>query len=169
MCDPVTATVVAGAGLQIGGAIAEHKAQNKQAAAVREAALGALKIQDHELSLQEVQQRIAGAQQIDQGNREVDAASGDINASAASRGVGGASIDLLLNDVQAQGARYKSSVEQNVDAAREQIGSQKDAALAEAQARIAGAPKASMLATGLKIGSAGVNAYSTLKIQRKTS
>jgi hypothetical protein len=170
MCDPVSATIAATtAAIKIGGAIADHKAQNKQASAVQAAALDSMRIQDHELSLQEVQSRIAGSQQVDQGNREVQAASGDVAASAATRGVGGMSIDLLLNDVLAQGARFKTSVDQNTDAQVQQVDSQKDAALAEARGRIAGAPKASMLATGLKIGAAGLDAYNTLKIQRKTS
>lgn len=168
MCEPVTAMVAASAALQIGGAVLEHKQQKKQSNAVRASALESLKLQNEELSLRQVQEKLAGAQAIEQGNLEVASAGGDIKASAASRGVGGLSIDLLLNDVLAQGARYKSSVDQNVDASVGALDRDKDAALAEANARIAGAPAPSNLATGLKIGKAGVDAYTNLKIMRKT-
>lgn len=168
MCDPVTAIVATSAALQIGGAVLDHKKEKKQSNAVRASALESLKLQNEELSLRQVQEKLAGAQAIEQGNLEVGAASGDITASAASRGVGGLSIDLLLNDVLAQGARFKTSVDQNTDASVSALDRDKDAAAAEANARIAGAPGPSALATGLKIGSAGVNAYTNLKIMRKT-
>lgn len=168
MCDPVTA--IAGASLLIGAgsAIVEHKAQNKQAKAVQASALESLKLQDHELSLREVQEKLAGAQQIGQAQGEVQAASGDVSASAASRGISGLSLDLLLGDVQAQGARYTDSVNRNTETSVSSLERGKDEALAEANARIAGAQPASKLATGLKIGAAGLNAYTNLKIARKT-
>jgi hypothetical protein len=167
MCDPVSATAAIGLALNVGSAVLDHKAQNKQANAVKASALESLKLQNNELSIREVQERIAGAQQIEQGNREVQAASGDIKASAAARGIGGLSLDLLLGDVVAQGARFKTSVDQNTEASVSQLERGKDEALAEAHARIAGAPKASNLATGLKIGAAGLNAYTQFKINRK--
>lgn len=169
MCDPLTGIAAAGLLLGAGGAVAEHNAQNKQSKAVAASALESLRLQDHELSLREVQEKIAGSQQLEQGNREVQDATGDIQASAASRGVGGLSIDLLLNDVLAQGARFKTSVEANTAASVDQLEREKDFASAEARARIAGAPAASKLATGLKIGAAGLNAYTQLKINRKAT
>lgn len=160
MCNPVVAIAAADFGIKAVGAVMEHKAQNKAADANKQAALASLKLQDHELSIEEVQARLAGAQQQVQGDEQVRAAEGDISQSAAARGVGGASIDLLLNDVQAQGARFKTSVQQNTDAQVASLDRQKDEALAEAQARIAGVPKANPLMTGLKIGGAAADAAS---------
>jgi hypothetical protein len=166
MCDPVTALVATSVALQVGGAVLGHNEQNQQADKTKSSALEALKLQDHELSLREVQERIAGKQQVDQGNREVQAASGDIATSAASRGVGGMSIDMLLGDVAAQGGRYKTSVEQNTNASVDQLEREKDQARAEAQSRINGTPRANPLATGLKIGGAVLDGLTTLKINR---
>lgn len=166
MCDPLTATVAAATVLKIGSTIVESKAQNKQADAVKDSALDALKIQDHELSLSEVQQRIAGGQQIEQANQDVVAATGDVNASAAARGVGGMTTDLLLNDVLRQGSAYRDSVRTQTDANIAQTERQKDAAFAEAQARINGAPKANPFATALKIGSSVLD-FASYKIGNK--
>lgn len=162
MCNPVVAAaaIVADVGMKIGGAIVEHKAQNKAAAENEKLALESLRLQDHELSLEEVQTRLAGRQQEVQGEQATQAAEGDISQSAAARGVGGVSIDLLLQDAQAQGARFKTGVQRQTDAEAEAITRQKDTALEEAKARIAGVPKASGLATGLKIGGAAADAAS---------
>jgi hypothetical protein len=162
MCDPLSAAVVVGTGLSIYGDVQEHKAQSAQAKANKAAALAALRLQDHELSIEEVQSRIAGTQQIEQGDQAVRDAAGEAQASAAARGVGGVSIDLLLDNVQAQGARFRESVQQNTDAQAAALERQKDAALAEAQARIAGVSPASALTTGLKIGSDIVNGATLL-------
>jgi hypothetical protein len=169
MCDPVSAIAVTSLALSTGSAILDHKAQNKQANAVKASALESLKLQNHELSIREVQERIAGSQQLEQADLEVASARGDISTSAASRGLGGLSLDLLLGDAVAQGARYKTSVNQNTAASVAQLQRGKDEALAEANARIAGAPKASTLATGLKIGAGALNAYSQFKINRKAT
>jgi hypothetical protein len=165
MCDPVTAIAGAGLVLGVGKAVVEHKAQNKASETNKQLALESLKLQDHELSVEEVQAKLAGQQQDVQADQEVQAAQGDISTSAASRGVGGASIDLLLNDAQAQGARFKTSVGTNTDAQVGALDRQKDAALDEAKARIAGVPKASLIETGLKIGGSVLDA-ATLKIAR---
>jgi uncharacterized protein YPO0396 len=157
MCDPVTAIAVTAATMKIGGALIENKAQNDQAAANKTSALDALKIQDNELSLRQVQERIAGKQQIEQGNAQVLSATGDVQSSAAARGVSGMTTDLLLGDVQAQGARYNDSVNQNTEATVSQLDRQKDAAYAEAQSRINSVPKANPWATAIKIGGAVVD------------
>lgn len=161
MCDLVTGIAAASAGIKIFGAVADHKAQNDAYAANREATLDALKIKNHELSLREVEERIAGAQQIEQGGLQVLDAKGDASASAASRGVKGLSIDLLLQDLDRQGVVYAGSVDQNTNAAVAQLDREKDAALAEARGRINSQSKANPWATGLKIGSAGLEFAST--------
>lgn len=161
MCDPVTAIGVTAAVVKIGGAVVEHVAQNKNADAVKDSANAALALKDHELSIREVQERIAGSQQIDQGKRQTLDATGDVQASAAARGVGGMTVDLLLNDLTAQGARFTDSVNQNTNANVDQLEREKDAAKAEANSRIAGAPGANPFVTALKIGSAGLDYAST--------
>lgn len=152
MCDPLSVAVIGSTILTVGSDVLEANAQNKQAKAQKQAALQALKVQDHELSIEEVEARLAGAQQKGQATQEVQAAAGDVRASAAARGVGGATIDLLLNDVQAQGERYKESVDLNTSAQTGSLERQKDQALAETRLRLAGAQGANPLATGLKIG-----------------
>lgn len=165
MCvDPVTGLAIASTAVKIGGDLLDHTAQNKAHDANERAANDALKVQDHELSLQEVQQRIAGKQQIAQGDAQVLSATGDLQASAASRGIaGGMTMDLLAGDIQAQGSRYTASVDQNTEASVAQTENEKAAAYATAQSRINGVPGANPFATAMKIGGALVD-YSSSRI-----
>lgn len=106
------------------------------------------------MSLQEVQDRIAGAQEKQQGNEQVLSASGDVATSAATRGVSGLTSDLLIGDVQRQGAQYRQGVDQNTDAQVAQVENEKTSAAAEAQSRIANVQSSNPLLTALKIGTA---------------
>ena len=163
MCDPITAIAGAGLALGVGKAIVEHKAQNQAKAANDASALAALKIEDHELSLREVEERIAGNQQIDQATAAVLGAQGDVKANAAANGVTGMTVDMLLHDTERQGAAYKASVDANTEATVAQLERAKDEANANAQSRISSVLGANPLLTGLKIASTGLD-FASLKI-----
>lgn len=158
MCDPVSATIAAvGTALKIGGTVAEASAQNQASNANRESATAALRLKDNELSLRELQEKIAGGQKLEQATRDTTAAAGDTTATAAANGVGGVTVDLLLKDIQAQGSRYADSVNDNTDATVSQLELEKRGAQAEAQSRINSVPRANPFMTALKIGAAGLD------------
>jgi hypothetical protein len=166
VCDPLTAIAGIGLAVGVGSAVMEHNAQNQAAAANEQNALSALRIESHELSLREVEERIAGNQLEEQADAAVLEAVGDVNANAAANGVSGMTVDMLLHDVDRQGASYRDSVEQNTDTVIAQLEREKAAALVGARNRITSVPRANPLATGLKIAGAGLD-FASMKIGQK--
>lgn len=155
MCDPITASlVVAGVStaVKIGGDIASASAQNQHAAAVKSEAIAAEQNTDYDLSIRSIQEKIAGSQKLQAGDRQAAAAEGSTRAGAAGAGVGGMTVDLLLSDQEREKYMYDDSVTQQTAANVDQLDRQKDAAYAEEQSRIAGAPPANPWATALRIG-----------------
>lgn len=155
MCDPITASlVIAGVGAvaKIGGDIASANAQNDHAKAVKAEAITAEQNTDYDLSIQSIQEKIAGAQKLAAGDRQAATVEGQTRAGAAGAGVGGMTVDLLLSSEERQKYMYDDSITQQTAANVDQINREKDAAYAERQSRIAGAPPANPWATALKIG-----------------
>ena len=160
MCDPVTVTAVAGTALSIAGAVADHQAQNKRSRAVKTEAAKTLATDNRQIALRELQEGIAGRQESGLINAEVTTATGATAADAASRGVGGMTVDLLLKDIERQGAAARGAVEDQVTANTQQLGVERERAQANYQSRINGAPPANPFTTLLRIGGAGVDAAS---------
>lgn len=170
MCDPVTATV-AGVTAVVEGAsaIAEHKAQKKQYKQNEKSAMQSLRIQQNDLSRRQIDETTsAGMDKVEAGRQAAETA-GLVRASAAEAGVAGSSVDLLLQDNQRDLAAYNASVDQNLVVTVDQLERMKTGAAAEAQARINSVAKPSGLLTGLRIGSAVLNAGTQFYRGRKGS
>lgn len=153
MCAPLAVAAVAG-GLQIGGAIANHQAQKKQAKAVRAAAHRNLRLERRAIAVRQIQEGIATSEQLRDIRLEAERREGSIRASAAASGVQGDTIDALIGDLSGSEGRAARSIKDTYVATLDQLELEKQAADARAAARIAGAPEPSALATGIRIGGA---------------
>lgn len=70
------------------------------------------------------------------------------------------SVDLLLGDLDRQGADYKQSLRDQLVISIDQLQRMKEGATAQAQSRINQVPRANPFATGLRIGGAVLGAGS---------
>ena len=159
MCDPGTIAVAA---LSIGGAILEHKAQNKAAEENKIEALKALRINERDIGARQMEEQMSFAQAATESEVQQLGVEGTTRASAASAGVEGMSVDLLLGDIGRQGANYRESLASQLQVSVDQLQRMKAGATATAQSRINQVPRANPFATALRIGGALAGAHSSL-------
>lgn len=160
MCSPL---LVIGAAVQIGGQVANHVAQNKASKANKVAAMADMRLQYADVNARQVEEQKAAAGQIQAGLQQKDSAQGTALAAAAGAGVGGLSVEALINTIEGDAASYKDSVQEQLDLTTAQAEREKRGITAGAANRIASVPKASILGTGLKITGIGVDAYARYK------
>lgn len=156
MCEP-TALAIGSLAIEAGSAVAEAVGQNQAASAQRNAALRDEQLQLRDLGVRQQEEQRASAQQIQEVRRETRQGTGLARVSAASAGVSGPSVDMLLDNVERSGAVAEKTLLDNEVITIDQLQRAKQGVTAEALDRIAGAPKANPLLAGLKIGAAGLN------------
>lgn len=147
-----------GLALSAGKAFMEHKAQNQAAKANTVAANSNYRSTIDDLRARLSEEKRSTGLTIQQAIGQVRSTKGSAVASAAASGVSGISIDALLRDVSAQGAAYKVSAEDNLDATGRQIGRLEQQAAVQRDNQIAGIQTANPLLTGLKIGAGALDA-----------
>jgi len=154
MCEP--ATIIGGIALasQIAGAIGEHKAQNKAAEENKVEALKSLRLTERDISARQSEEQKSFAGAINESEGQLQEATGQARTSASEAGVSGMSVDLLLGDLDRQGADYKQSLRDQMVISIDQLQRMKSGATAQAQSRINQVPRANPFATGLRIGGA---------------
>lgn len=153
MCNPVA---IVGAGLSIGSSILKHKSQNDASKANEAAANDAMRTNFRDIDARAVEENKAATNQIVAGLNQKNDAQGTALAAAAGAGVGGISVQALLNTIEGDAASYTDSVLENRDLKLDQLQREKLGATAQAKDRIASVPRASLLGTGLRIAGAGV-------------
>lgn len=144
--------------LGVGGAIADHKAQKKNAKAERAAARTTLTSQLRDLSLRGQQEMLAAAQEANLIKREGLRTRGSLAANAAASNVAGASVDALEAELLRNESEAMHVLDTNLSMTLDQITGHKRAAITEANNRIAGAPNPSALATGIRAGGSALSA-----------
>ncbi len=153
MCiDPATAVTVAGTAVKIGSEIFGADAQNDAAKANARSAREALRIGEQSLDLRTKQEVAAGSQEVQDVATQAGQAQSDVRASAAAGGVGGMTVDLLLQQIDAEKGLATQRSEDQTAANLAQIESERLGLRAGAQSRINAMPQANPFATGLRIG-----------------
>lgn len=167
MCIPL-APVIAGAALavQVGGVIADHKAQKKQSKANERAARRAQIIERNAISVRQIEEGSAASRRLRDLRLEAEQREGLIAASAGGAGVTGNHIAQLMGDLEGSVGRAAVDVMDSYTATLDQLERRKIEADARAEARIAGAPEPSIAATGLRIGGAVTNVVSDFQYIR---
>ena len=173
MCTPSTialasfATSAASSGLgfvaQQQAASAQADYQNQMAVATNQAANAAYQNQIAQEQARMQQEKAAASQQVDQANRDARKAAATARVASAEAGVSGLSVDSLLADFDRQRASNVQTTQTNYLWSLIQSQENMAAYRANAQSRIASSrpsPVAgpSLLATGLDIAGAGLNA-----------
>lgn len=167
MCVPL-APVIAGAALavQVGGAIADHKAQKKQSRATERAARRAQIIERNAISVRQIEEGSAASRRLRDLRLEAEHREGLIAASAGGSGVTGNHVAQLMGDLEGSVGRATVDVMDSYTATLAQLERRKIETDARAQARIEGAPEPSIAATGLRIGGAVTNTLSDYQTLR---
>lgn len=160
MCNPIA---IVGAAVEIGGQVAKHVGQNKAKKANTKAAMADMRLQYADVNARQVEEQKAAANQIAAGMGQKDEAQGTALAAAAGAGVGGLSVEALLNSIEGDAASFKDSVNENLDLVTAQTEREKRGIRAGTANRIASVPGASILGTGLRIAGAGVDIFAKHK------
>ncbi len=163
MCDPVSITMAV---IGTATAMEAHSAQNKAYKANAKAAAQAKIDEDRVINLQEAQEQEAAAtQKIEQNRQTQELASSAAVAGGESGGF--LNNNAVVQDIMRQGLEANTMTGQNLERTKAQLGEQRLGAKSKAQSRINSVSKASGVATALKIGSAGVDAWAGYKAAKK--
>lgn len=160
MCNPVA--IIAGA-VEVGGQVAKHFAQKKAAKENKTAAIADMRLQYSDVNARLVEEQKAGANQIVAGVEQGTAAQGTALASAAGAGVGGVSVEALLNTIEGDTADFKDSVNENLDLIARQADRDKRGIRAGTTSRINSVQSPSILGLGVRIAGAGIDLYTRNK------
>ncbi len=172
MCDPVSIGI-ASLALAGGTAVTSYVSQKNEAARVgqenekfyaanKQAAIDAAMLNEHELSLRQSEEILAGAAQNSDLTREEQAALSSTVVAASEAGVSGNSLDAVLSDVASKAGRNKVRNAQNTKMRVDQLTRDKESVLVEANnnintARQTNVRQPSILTPALQIGGAALN------------
>lgn len=156
MCDPLSITAAA---LSIGGAAVDASAQNKVDKQNKRAARTALGIENRAISLRILQERVAASQEREINRIQSAEASGLTATSAAAGGVGGMTVDLLMQEVESGRLLNDARITDQLDATEAVIASERAGVAATARNRANQTSRANPFAVGLRIGAGAVDAY----------
>jgi hypothetical protein len=165
MCEP-TALAIGSLALNAGGSIAGASAANKQAKATKASALESLRLGVADVNARVREETAAAGQTSQQIAAAGEAGTATAQTSAAESGVAGGSVDALVMALLKQQSGAQGVVDANLSAVEAQAQRQRAGLAAEASSRIAGAPVANPVATGLGIAGAGLDFLNTLRLQR---
>lgn len=142
---------------QVASAITGSIGQNQQAEKNRKAAEEAYRNKSLALSLRQHQEREATAQSVLATDRQARSADALARVSAGAAGVGGASVDMITDDIERQRLLYGTRASRNEAMALQQLEMEKVGAKAERDNRINQVPESSPFLLGLRIGGAALN------------
>jgi hypothetical protein len=173
MCDPVSI----GMGiLAVSSMAMEHKGQSDLADAQSDAnkvqaesARDAYRSNLDQTIVEQDQEKASATQSSLQQRQELMKAQASARTAAGESGISGLSVDDLLNDLDSQGLDNMNSIEANYISRSNSIGVQRKNAYANAASTINGLKipvEPNAVATGLKMGSAGLQAYSNAQTRR---
>ncbi len=148
------------AAVSIGSAIVGAVGQSQQNTANKKAAAAALKIQNRDISIRALQEKVAAAQEAQALNLQAGEAAGLTNASAASGNVGGMTVDLLLQDVENTRLAGLDRIDQQTEDTLGALDRERSGALATSRNRANQTSAPNPFAVGLRIGSGVLDAYS---------
>jgi hypothetical protein len=158
MCSPAP---IAAASLliQVGSAIAGHKAEGEQAEANNEAARQQRIMDILGLTQREVEEGARTSKFRRSVQRDASEASGQARASAAAAGVSGGALNAILGDIEGSEGRALQDINDQYVATIDQLQLEKSGAQVREANRFDEGPSA--LATGLRIGGSVTNYLTT--------
>lgn len=162
MCHPaaIAATALA---VNIGGRIAENRAQADQARETRKAAARARRLEIREIGFRQQEEGQAASKAREDISEQASELAGTAVASFAGRNVGGQVQEMILGEIEASEGRAYQDVQDQYVVSIDQLEREKDAAIVREQARANSAPEPSNLATAIGIGGDLTNAYTNYR------
>lgn len=161
MCD---ATTIAAGSLAINviGGVAEHQAQANQARQNEANALAGYRATYSDLETRKLEESQSATQEKQLIAKQSGVARGTAAASAASGGVGGLSVDLLLREIEAEAGLATDVVSQNLESTTGQLTREQEAARLRARSQVNQVPYPGVLPLTIKTASAGLEFASFL-------
>lgn len=156
MCD---ATAIVTSAVAIGSTIVGSNEQKKLDNKNKKNAGAALQMNNRDISMRALQERIAIAQEREQLNAQAAEVTGLTKVSAAAGGVGGMTVDMLLQDVNNRRLGAQDSLTQQVDATLAGLDRERSGALVSSrnQANMTAGPNP--WAAGIRIGGSLADSY----------
>ena len=148
MCD---ATAIVSSAISIGASLVAQNEQNKQNDKNKKAANAALQMSNRDISIRALQERLAVAQEKEQLNAQAKEITGLTNVSAAAGGVGGMTVDMLLQDVENRRLGAQDSLSQQLDATLAGLDRERSGALISSRNQANRTSAANPWATGIRI------------------
>lgn len=169
MCEPTTILAVGGFVANGIGAVADYASQSSAANQNEQAANADAALQEKALSqqtsLRMMQEQQASQQSIFQADLAARRADAQARVMAGESGVAGASVDMVLQDIERQRLMNKQTTEKNLGMTVEQLEQQRIAGRqnieSTRQNRINSVPQPNPFATALQIGTSGLDAANT--------
>ena len=163
MCDPLSITAAA---LSVGSTIASADAQRSQNFQNKKAARDALTVQNRDISIRALQERIAAAQESQALNKQAAEAASLTNVSAAGGNVGGMTVDMLIQDVENTRLEGLDRIAQQSDVTQSGLMRERSGALATSRNRANQTSGPNPFAVGLRIGSGVIDGVTLNRSQR---
>lgn len=166
MCDPVSALMGISTGISVGGQLIQHaeqeEAAKKNEASARSSARNSIGL----LNLRQQQEERIGAQTIYQMDLEARRADAMTRVQSGEAGVSGASVDILLDDIERQRLMADSGVRANTKDTMDQLQQEKKVVKTNMKSQINSVAKPNPFATGIRIGgSVADGATSYMKVR----
>jgi hypothetical protein len=168
---------LAGFAINSGSALLSHssasetaKTQNLSNAIARQNAAADFARQDAALGRRQAQEQDAASARKADVALDVQRTVATNTVAAGEAGIAGPTVDTLMHDIYAQQGRFDTRTDTNLDWTQGQLQDQKVAASYQMRDRINGlrdVRRPSLAATGLKIGTAGLDAASSYKANAK--
>lgn len=163
MCVPAFAVLAASEfALKAGSALVQHNAQNQAADANKASAERSFNTTFSALGNRESQEEAATAQTIMGTDRQARAADAIARVQSGSAGIGGASIDAILQDIERQRLEFKGTEQKNLAMTHDQLELDKQVGKDTMNNRIASVRPGNPFVTGLQIAGAGLDLAGTL-------
>lgn len=184
MCEPVSITMAA---IAIAGTVAAHadaeakakklsRAQNASFEEMTAAARANYNMQLGDVAARNEQERVSASQDAEDIVVDASQAKGVLNTAMAERGIGGNSVESLLNDFEANEGRSMQSLQTNLEWNREQSQRDSEGFRADGQNRVnqsrpGAVDRPSLLVAAVQVAGQGAsawNAYDQRAYTRRT-
>jgi hypothetical protein len=175
MCEPTTlmalsiATSAASAGAAHQQAAGQAKIQTAMHKINQRNSITAMGQEQYDINNREMQEREAMAQQVNETNRQALMQSASALVRVSETGLAGISMSNIMRDVSTQAAMKTSNIKTNMQWSSDNLATQRVGARNTAMGRMSSTTMGvgpSAIATGLKIGEAGLGAYSNYKSKK---
>ncbi len=160
MCEPIS-IALASAALGAAGQMVQYQNQQAMYEQNRQNAMAAFRDNQQALNTREMQEQTAASEKRFDMDMQAKAAMATADVSAGEAGVSGISVDQLIGDLGARGARAKDRIDEDQSWTTAQLQSEKTAGAHQMVDRINSVPAPNFADAALRIAGVGLNSASS--------